>query len=128
MTQPEACSFLPRDADGAPIFTEPWQAKAFALTVHLHDKGAFTWTEWSAALARHSTGSVPYFQAWVKALEYLLADRDLAEPARVESILRAGAEKARPKSRAPRKSSVKRQRCKRYFGPLAGYHARTLPC
>lgn len=86
MTQPEVCSFLPRDADGAPIFTEPWQAKAFALTVHLHDKGAFTWTEWSAALARHSTGSVPYFQAWVRALEYLLADRDLAEPARVESV------------------------------------------
>ena len=26
----------PKDADG-PVFAEPWQAQAFALTVHLHE-------------------------------------------------------------------------------------------
>ncbi len=86
MTLPDACPFPPRDADGEPIFTEPWQAKAFALTVHLHEKGAFTWADWSAALARECAGPTPYFQAWVRALESLLADRGLAEPARVESV------------------------------------------
>jgi nitrile hydratase accessory protein len=33
------------------VFREPWEAQAFALTVALHERGAFTWPEWSAALA-----------------------------------------------------------------------------
>lgn len=31
-------------------FAEPWQARAFALTVHLQERGLFTWTEWTEAL------------------------------------------------------------------------------
>jgi hypothetical protein len=41
---------LPRDEDG-PVFAEPWQAQAFALTVRLHEAGCFTWKEWSDTLA-----------------------------------------------------------------------------
>ena len=41
---------LPRDDDG-PVFAEPWQAEAFALTVRLHEAGCFIWWEWAAALA-----------------------------------------------------------------------------
>ena len=26
-----------------PIFEEPWMARAFALTVELHQQGVFTW-------------------------------------------------------------------------------------
>src|SRR4051812_22002703 len=33
---------LPRDK-GGPVFAEPWQAQAFALTVHLSQAGYFTW-------------------------------------------------------------------------------------
>ena len=41
---------LPRDAEG-PVFAEPWQAQAFALTLKLHEGGAFTWPEWAQALS-----------------------------------------------------------------------------
>jgi len=32
---------LPRD-DGGPVFTEPWQAQAFALAIKLSEQGYFT--------------------------------------------------------------------------------------
>src|SRR6266550_724392 len=32
---------LPRDADG-PVFREPWEAQAFAMTLALHERGVFT--------------------------------------------------------------------------------------
>ena len=89
MNQPDPRALPPRDADGAATFAEPWQAKAFALVVHLHDRGAFTWPEWTATLARHTSGAVPYFQAWVRALEEVLADRGLAEPGKVEDVTEA---------------------------------------
>lgn len=73
---------LPRDAEG-PVFAEPWQAQAFALTLRLHEQGAFTWTEWahalSEALARdpHDDGA-RYYDHWVAALEGLVTGRGLA--------------------------------------------------
>ena len=42
---------IPRAADGAPVFREPWEAQAFAMTLALHARGLFTWPEWAAALA-----------------------------------------------------------------------------
>jgi len=41
---------LPRDA-GGPVFREPWEAQAFAMTLALYRRGLFTWPEWAAALA-----------------------------------------------------------------------------
>ena len=41
---------LPRDGEG-PVFAEPWQAQAFAMTVKLHEAGWFAWGEWAACLA-----------------------------------------------------------------------------
>ena len=41
---------LPRDADG-PVFEAPWQAHAFAMTLSLHERGVFTWSEWASALS-----------------------------------------------------------------------------
>ncbi len=32
---------VPRDADG-PVFREPWEAQAFAMTLALHERGVFT--------------------------------------------------------------------------------------
>ena len=34
-----------------PVFAEPWQAQAFAMTLELHGRGLFTWPEWAQALA-----------------------------------------------------------------------------
>lgn len=63
---------LPRDDEG-PVFAEPWQAQAFAMAVHLHEQGHFTWTEWAAALAatiEESTGT-EYYEHWLATLETL---------------------------------------------------------
>ena len=84
MSGPDVLSLprLPRDAEG-PVFVEPWQAQAFALTLKLHEAGAFTWPEWAQALsvelARHpeDDGS-RYYEHWVAALEGLVTGRNLA--------------------------------------------------
>lgn len=76
---------LPRDAEG-PVFAEPWQAQAFALTLKLHERGAFTWAEWAQALSEQLAGDPAddgsrYYEHWVAALEQLATDRNLAAPA-----------------------------------------------
>lgn len=76
---------LPRDAEG-PVFAEPWQAQAFALTVKLHERGAFTWPEWAEALSAQlatdpTDDGARYYEHWVAALEGLVAKGDLAAPA-----------------------------------------------
>jgi len=73
---------LPRDAEG-PVFAEPWQAQAFALTLTLYEAGAFTWPEWAAALsdalaADPGDDGSRYYDHWVAALEGLVAGRNLA--------------------------------------------------
>ncbi|MGX9182447.1 nitrile hydratase accessory protein, partial [Mesorhizobium sp. BHbdii] len=51
MSRPDATAAdLPARLD-APVFAEPWQAEAFAMTVALHDKGLFSWSEWADALS-----------------------------------------------------------------------------
>lgn len=79
---------LPCDAQG-PVFVEPWQAQAFAITLRLHEKGVFTWTEWAEALSRaireaQAQGDPDrgdtYYEHWVAALERLLVDKGLAPP------------------------------------------------
>jgi hypothetical protein len=42
---------LPRDGEG-PVFSEPWQAHAFALAVRLAEAGHFSWAEWTAFLSQ----------------------------------------------------------------------------
>lgn len=80
---------LPRDRDG-PVFAEPWQAQAFALTVKLHEAGHFTWSEWVRYLSREIAAGAPagasgaetvYYLQWLAALEKLAADKGLASPA-----------------------------------------------
>ena len=39
-----------RAAD-APVFAEPWQAEAFAMTVALHESGLFSWANGREALS-----------------------------------------------------------------------------
>ena len=80
---------LPRD-EGGPVFTEPWQAQAFAMTMALYRKGLFTWPEWAAALAAEikraqaagdpDTGDT-YYHHWLAALERLVAEKRISDPA-----------------------------------------------
>jgi len=54
----------PRDESG-PVFREPWEAQAFAMTLALHERGLFTWPEWAAALAADSVyRSMPGSRIW----------------------------------------------------------------
>ncbi len=75
---------IPVDDDG-PVFAEPWQAQAFAMTVKLHEKGAFTWPEWADALsgelkAAGSHDSVDnYYLHWLRALEKLLDQKNIVQ-------------------------------------------------
>jgi nitrile hydratase accessory protein len=77
---------IPHDADG-PVFREPWEAQAFAMTLALHERGLFTWPEWATALAieikRAQTAGDPdtgetYYMHWLAALEKLVAVKGVA--------------------------------------------------
>lgn len=73
---------IPLDNDG-PVFAEPWQAQAFAMTVKLHEKGAFTWPEWAKALSAELKSAGPdddaenYYLHWLSALEKLLDSKNI---------------------------------------------------
>ncbi len=76
---------MPRDEDG-PVFAEPWQAQAFAMTLWLHEQGHFTWPEWAERLsevisAAQADGDPDrgdtYYLHWLKALETLVAEKGL---------------------------------------------------
>lgn len=82
------------DAGPAP-FAAPWQAHAFALTLALHERGAFTWPQWttalSAAIARARDRGEPddgptYYHHWLDALETLLLERGLADAATLHAL------------------------------------------
>jgi len=74
---------IPRDADG-PVFREPWEAEAFAMTLALHERGLFTWKEWAESLGAEirraqaagdpDTGET-YYLHWLAALEKLVAEK-----------------------------------------------------
>src|ERR1700752_3498990 len=49
---------VPRDEDG-PVFREPWEARAFAMALALHEAGIFTWKEWTEALGPETKAARP---------------------------------------------------------------------
>lgn len=72
-----------------PVFSEPWHAEVFALTVHLNETGHFNWSDWAAAfgatLNRHGLsksldGGDDYFTAWLETLENFLDKSQIADP------------------------------------------------
>ncbi len=76
---------LPRDKDG-PVFSQPWEAKAFALAVRLSEAGFFTWPEWVRIFSREIKAAQErgdpdlgdtYYQHWLNALERICAAKDL---------------------------------------------------
>lgn len=86
---------LPRDPGGAPVFAEPWQARAFALAVVLNERGAFAWPEFAAALAAECAQEPDCYRAWLRALESLLAERRIAAPDTVARVSDAWTRAAR---------------------------------
>jgi len=80
---------LRQDAEG-PVFREPWEAQAFAMTLALHERGLFKWPEWAATLAEEikraqaagdpDTGDT-YYHHWLNALERLVAEKGVTDSA-----------------------------------------------
>ena len=87
-----------RRPDADHPFAAPWHAAAFAITVHLHDRGLFTWPDWADALNRalagdaHAgclDGSDDYYRAWLAALQEMLATGGVAHAADIEQVMQA---------------------------------------
>ena len=78
-----------------PVFAEPWQAEAFAMTVALHDKGLFSWSEWADALSAQvkkpdaASDGHDYYEHWLAALESLLAAKGVAGKSDVDTLAAA---------------------------------------
>jgi nitrile hydratase accessory protein len=64
------------------VFAEPWEAQAFALAVTLSERGLFTWSEWTEAVA--AAPEEGYYERWLATLERLVAERGLADAATLE--------------------------------------------
>jgi nitrile hydratase accessory protein len=69
-----------------PVFAEPWEARAFAMVVSLHERGFYTWAEWADALATRINAAQAagdpdigdtYYHHWLGALEDLLAHKGI---------------------------------------------------
>ena len=76
---------IPRGPEG-PVFREPWEAQAFAMTLALHQRGLFGWNEWTAVLGeeikRAQAGGDPdtgetYYHHWLNTLERIVAAKRL---------------------------------------------------
>ena len=73
--------------DSAPVFRQPWEAKAFAMVVHMHAKGLFTWKEWvqhltaviaAAAEDDPDEDGSRYYYHWLAACERLLEEKGIS--------------------------------------------------
>ena len=80
-------SAAPPNADDTTVFTEPWQARAFALVVKLCQDGHYDWDEFQRRLiaeigAADAAGDAAtgYYEHWLAACERLLIERGLAAP------------------------------------------------
>lgn len=79
-----------RDPAAEPVFHAPWEAQAFALAAALLERGLVTKAEWATMLGAEirraqasgdpDTGET-YYHHWLAALERLVAEKRLAEPA-----------------------------------------------
>ncbi len=79
----QAVPSIPCDAEG-PVFREPWEAQAFAMTLALYDRGLFKWPEWAAILGDEikkaqaagdpDTGET-YYRHWLNALERIVTEK-----------------------------------------------------
>ena len=118
---------IPRDAEG-PVFREPWEAQAFALTLALEERGLFTWGEWAAALGEEirraqaagdpDTGET-YYRHWLAALERVAEEKRLTDAARSRAIATPGTMPPTARPTATRSSSGPRTSRPSLVGRLA---------
>lgn len=108
MTLPDDLTAVPRlplDQDGGPVFSAPWEARVFAMTLQAHQAGLFTWPEWAQALgaelARNHENhgeTRGYYDHWLTAFETLLNAKGVAGTGKLAELQSAwdAAAKATP--------------------------------
>lgn len=81
-----------REDPDAPVFEEPWQARAFGLAVAVYDDGAgFEWSDFQERLIEEVGREDPtasdaealegvYYEQWLAALERLLVEDEVLDP------------------------------------------------
>jgi nitrile hydratase accessory protein len=82
--------------DGEPVFAEPWQGRAFAMTIDVVARAGLPWDDFRARLvaAIDEDPQRAYYESWVVALERLSLD--------VAAVTAADLEKARGRAAAYR--------------------------
>ena len=107
----EQVSSIPRD-DHGPVFRAPWEAQAFAIALALHQRGLFTWSEWTQALGDEirkaqaagdpDTGET-YYQHWLNTIERMVAAKGLTDRT---ALIRYRAAWGRAADRTPHGSPI----------------------
>lgn len=87
----------------SPVFSAPWEAHAFAMTLALHRAGLFGWREWADTLAacirEAQAGGDPdrgdtYYRHWLAALERLVVAKGAGSASELQRFGRAWAHAA----------------------------------
>ena len=92
----------PPRSNGELVFAEPWESRAFGMTVGLYEAGAFTWPQFTDALIARirawESAAAPdepydYYRLWLAALEDVLTDLCVVSTDQVTSRTRTLAER-----------------------------------
>ena len=76
----------PPRSNGELVFAEPWQSRAFGMTMSLTEAGAFTWDDFREQLIREIStweskagpgDCYSYYDCWLTALETIVVARGL---------------------------------------------------
>ena len=78
-----------------PVFSEPWEARAFAFAVALCEKGKFEWPEFQQSLIEEigaaerngkvTSGGTDYYRHWLAALTRLLDSKGIVEGSELDA-------------------------------------------
>jgi len=85
----DGVSALPRK-NGELVFEEPWHGRAFGMAIALYESGRFQWEEFRQELIaqiramEQQGGKVAYYEAWLAALENVLAKKGIVGRADIE--------------------------------------------
>lgn len=88
---------IPRDDEG-PVFSEPWEAEVFAMTLSMHEQGAFTWKEWAALLSESIRTAQQqgdpdlgdtYYSHWLTALEHMIVHKHIGSRSQLDQLRNA---------------------------------------
>jgi nitrile hydratase accessory protein len=82
ISEPEGAP-LPRK-NGELVFEAPWEGRAFGLAVALNDAGHYPWDAFRDHLIANIDDERAYYDSWLSALEKLLLERGVIDPAELE--------------------------------------------